>query len=139
LSPDQTLLYVDDYRSHWVYSYRIQPDGALQYKQRYFWLHVPDNADDSGAERYAHRPRRAALRRHARRHTGLRSGRPCECHHSDAERQGLESRVWRENFDTLFATCGDKIYKRKVKVKGAHAWAAPLKPAAPRPVRRADQ
>jgi sugar lactone lactonase YvrE len=37
-----------------------------------------------------------------------------------------------ENGDTLFATCGDKVYKRKLKVKGAPAWAAPIKPAAPR-------
>ena len=37
-----------------------------------------------------------------------------------------------ENFDVLFATCGDKVYKRKLKVKGAAAWAAPTKPAAPR-------
>jgi len=29
LSPDQTLLYVADFRSHWVYSYVIQPDGSL--------------------------------------------------------------------------------------------------------------
>lgn len=29
-------------------------------------------------------------------------------------------------------TCGDKVYKRKLKVQGAHAWAPPLKPAAPR-------
>ena len=36
------------------------------------------------------------------------------------------------NFDTLFATCGDKVYKRKLKVQGANAWAPPLKPAAPR-------
>ena len=35
-------------------------------------------------------------------------------------------------FDTLFATCGDKVYKRKVKVKGAPSFAAPVKPAAPR-------
>src|SRR6266542_33363 len=34
LSPDQTLLYVADYRSHWVYSYLIKPDGSLQAKQR---------------------------------------------------------------------------------------------------------
>jgi sugar lactone lactonase YvrE len=27
LSRDQTLLYVNDYRSHWVYSFTIQPDG----------------------------------------------------------------------------------------------------------------
>ncbi|HET7536128.1 MAG TPA: SMP-30/gluconolactonase/LRE family protein, partial [Candidatus Didemnitutus sp.] len=35
LSPDQSLLYVADYASHWVYSYVIQPDGALANKQRY--------------------------------------------------------------------------------------------------------
>src|SRR5688572_7956627 len=29
LSPDQTLLYVADARSHWVYSYQIQADGTL--------------------------------------------------------------------------------------------------------------
>ncbi len=37
-----------------------------------------------------------------------------------------------ENFDILFATCGDKVYKRKLKVKGAQAWNAPHKPAPPR-------
>jgi sugar lactone lactonase YvrE len=36
LSPDQTLLYVDDYRSHWIYSYEIRPDGSLQSKQKFF-------------------------------------------------------------------------------------------------------
>ena len=36
------------------------------------------------------------------------------------------------NFDTLFATCGDKVYKRKLKVTGANAWDKPNKPAAPR-------
>jgi len=37
-----------------------------------------------------------------------------------------------EKFDTLFATCGDKVYKRKMKVKGAQAWDKPVKPNAPR-------
>ena len=50
LSPDQTLLYVADYRSHWIYSYQIQADGSLAFKQRYYWLHVPDNEDDTGAD-----------------------------------------------------------------------------------------
>ena len=36
------------------------------------------------------------------------------------------------NFDTLFATCGDKVFKRQLKVKGAHGFQPPLKPAAPR-------
>ena len=37
-----------------------------------------------------------------------------------------------ENFDTLYATCVDKVYKRKVKVQGALSWAAPVKPSTPR-------
>ena len=35
LSPDQSLLYVADSRTHWVYSYQIQPDGSLAHKQKY--------------------------------------------------------------------------------------------------------
>ena len=33
LSPDQTLLYVADHRSHWIYSFQIQADGTLTAKQ----------------------------------------------------------------------------------------------------------
>ncbi|MGI9167177.1 MAG: hypothetical protein ACR2G5_12475 [Pyrinomonadaceae bacterium] len=36
-----------------------------------------------------------------------------------------------DHFDTLFATCGDKVYKRKLKVIGANAWDKPNKPVAP--------
>ncbi|GAC1342821.1 MAG: hypothetical protein NVSMB14_07320 [Isosphaeraceae bacterium] len=32
LSPDQTLLYVAESGSRWIYSYQIQPDGSLAYK-----------------------------------------------------------------------------------------------------------
>ena len=49
-SPDQTLLYVAESRTHWVYSYVVQPDGSLTHKQNYFHLHVPDTADDAGAD-----------------------------------------------------------------------------------------
>jgi gluconolactonase len=34
-------------------------------------------------------------------------------------------------FDTIYAACGDKIYKRHVKVKGAQAFAEPIKPPVP--------
>ena len=132
LSPDQTLLYVTDPHSHWVYSYQIQPDGTLQYKQRYYWLHVPDDADDSGAGGLG-------VDRDGRLYVATRMGiQVCD----QAGRvnailpmpNGTVSNLTfgGENFDTLFATCGDKVYKRKLKVKGAPAWAAPLKPAAPR-------
>jgi len=50
MSPDRWLLAVADKQSHWIYSYEILPDGLLRNKERYFWLHVPDSEDNSGAE-----------------------------------------------------------------------------------------
>ncbi|HEY3132051.1 MAG TPA: SMP-30/gluconolactonase/LRE family protein [Acidobacteriota bacterium] len=132
LSPDQTLLYVDDSRSHWVYSYQIQPDGSLQFKQRYYWLHVPDTADDSGADG-------ARVDGDGRLYVATRLGiQVCDqagrvnCIIPTPNGKISNLCFGGEDFETLFATCGDKIYKRKVKVKGANAWAAPLKPVPPR-------
>ncbi|HEX3227832.1 MAG TPA: SMP-30/gluconolactonase/LRE family protein [Pyrinomonadaceae bacterium] len=132
LSPDQTLLYVDDSRSHWVYSYQIQADGTLAYKQRYYWLHESDAADGSGADGMR-------VDRDGRLYVATRLGiQVCD----QAGRvnaiiptpNGRVSNVTfgGETFDVLFATCGDKVYRRKLKVKGAQAWDAPNKPAAPR-------
>ena len=93
LSPDQSLLYVADSRTHWVYSYQVRPDGAAIGEQaaRYRHLHMPDTTDDAGARRLARRSAMAeSVRGHEAGHSGLRSGRPRELHHSDAQRQGFE-------------------------------------------------
>ena len=130
-SPDQTLLYVCDARSHWVYSYQIQADGKLAYKQRYFWLHEPDTADDSGADGMR-------VDRDGRLYVATRLGlQVCD----QAGRVNViiptpNGRVSNlafggPEFDTIYATCGDKVYKRKVKAKGANAFADPIKPKAP--------
>jgi sugar lactone lactonase YvrE len=132
LSPDQTLLYVDDYRSHWAYSFVIQPDGTLGMKQRYYWLQVPDTSDWSNAD-------------------GMRTDRDGRLYVATAMGVQVCDQAGRvqcilptpngrlsnltfggEHFDTLYATCGDKVYKRKLKVIGANAWDKPSKPAAPR-------
>ena len=36
------------------------------------------------------------------------------------------------NFDELYITNGDKVFKRKTKVKGVLSWKPPIKPAPPR-------
>ncbi len=132
LSPDQTLLYVNDSRSHWVYCYQIKPDGTLQYKQRFGWLHVPDTADDSGADGMR-------VDVEGRLYVATRMGiQVCDqvgrvvCILPTPSETVSNLTFGGENFDTLFATCGDKVYKRKLKVKGAQAWAAPHKPAPPK-------
>jgi gluconolactonase len=132
LSPDQTLLYVADARSHWIYSYQIQADGALAFKQRYYWLHVPDGEDDSGAHGLS-------MDQDGRLYVATRMGvqvcdQPGRVQCILPTPNGKVSNLCfgEENFDTLFAMCGDKVYQRKLKVRGAQAWAAPGKPAAPK-------
>ena len=132
LSPDQTLLYVADYRSHWVYSYLIQPDGTLLDKQRFYWLHVPDTSDQSNADGMR-------VDRDGRLYVATAMGiQVCDqagrvqCIIPTPNRRLSNFSFGGEHFDTLFATCGDKVYKRKLKVIGANAWAAPNKPAPPR-------
>jgi gluconolactonase len=132
LSPDQSLLYVDDYRSHWVYSYQIQPDGSLAHKQKYFHLHVPDTDDDSGADGMR-------VDRDGRLYVATRLGlQVCDqagrvnCIIPTPNGKVSNLGFGGENFDTIYATCGDKVYKRKVKVQGAQAWQPPNKPANPR-------
>ena len=132
LSPDQTLLYVADSRSHWVYSYQVQPDGTLQHKQRYYHLHVPDTAEDSGADGLE-------VDRDGRLYVATRLGvQVCDqagrvnCIIPTPNGKLSNMVIGGANFDTLFATCGDKVFKRKLKVKAAPSFAAPVKPATPR-------
>jgi sugar lactone lactonase YvrE len=131
VSPDQTLLYVDDSRTHWVFSYQIQPDGSLAYKQKYYHLHMPDTADDSGAD---------GMRtdKDGRLYVATRMGiQICDqagrvnCILPTPNGKVANLTFGGENFDTIYAACGDKIYSRKVKVKGSNAYQAPTKPKPP--------
>jgi sugar lactone lactonase YvrE/enterochelin esterase-like enzyme len=130
-SPDQSLLYVGDARSHWVYSYQIQLDGTLKYKQRYYHLHVPDTADDSGADGMEVDN---AGRLYVATRLGLQvcdqAGR-VNCIIPTPNGRCSNVVLGGADGDTLFVTAGDKVYKRKVKPKAAPSFAAPIKPAAP--------
>ena len=132
LSPDQTLLYVADYRSHWVYSYAIQPDGTLAHKQRYFHLHSRDEDDESFADGLK-------VDRDGNLYVATRLGiQICDqAGRVNAIIPTPNGRITNlvfggENFDTLYASCNDKVYKRKLKVRGTNAWEPPHKPAAPK-------
>lgn len=132
LSPDQSLLYVADARSHWIYSYQVQADGSLAHKQRYYHLHQPDRADDAGAD---------GLRvdRDGRLYVATRLGvQVCD----QAGRVNVilpvpSARVSNvcfggPDFDTLYVTAGDKVFSRKMKSRGLNPSDGPTKPAAPR-------
>ena len=131
-SPDQSLLYVADSWTHWVYSYHIQPDGTLSHKQRYFHLHVPDTADDSGADGIR-------VDRDGRVYVGTRLGlQVCDqmgrvmCIIPTPNGKVSNLTFGGPDMNVIYATCGDKVYERKVKVTGAPAFLPPHKPANPR-------
>ncbi|MGF1582977.1 MAG: SMP-30/gluconolactonase/LRE family protein [Gemmataceae bacterium] len=132
VSPDQSLLYVADSRSHWIYSYQIQEDGSLEHKQKYYHLHVPDNADDSGADGMCV-DRKGWL--YVTTRMGLQicdqAGR-VHCIIPTPTARPSNVCLGGKNFDVLVATCRDKVYMRKVNVKGANAFQAPIKPKNPR-------
>ena len=131
-SADQSLLCVADTRGRFTYSYQIQPDGTLKYKQKYGWLHIPDDARGSGADGMT-------VDTLGRTYVTSRLGiqvfdQPGRCHFIISKPQ----RAWLSNvvfggpkFDTLYVTCGDKVYRRKIKARGAIPWQAPVKQ--PRP------
>jgi len=131
-SPDQSLLYVADTRSHWVYSYQIQADGGLAYKQKYYHLHVPDTADESGADGMrTDKDGRLWVATKLGLQICDQAGR-VNCIIPSPNGKLSNLCFGGEKFDILFCTCGDKVYSRKVKVTGSQAWAAPTKPANPR-------
>jgi len=121
--PDQWLLSVADGGSKWVYSYQIHPDGTLVNKEQYFWLHVADWEDDAGAEAVCYA-------REGQMFVATRSG--IQICADDGPTQVIlpmpdRSRVegiclGGPQQDTLFAFCGDKVWKRKVKLHGMGAF-----------------
>lgn len=128
LSPDQAWLYVADYRSHWVYSYQIQADGTLAHKQRFCWLHVGDGDDEAFTDGLK-------FDREGRLYVTTRLGiQICD---TQGRVQAIvptpNGKITNlafvgENLDTIFATCNERVYRRKVNVRGVNAWAPPFKP-----------
>ena len=131
LSPDQTQFYVTESASHWVWVYQMQPDGTLAYKQRYGWLHTPDTDDNAWSD-------------------GLKCDTAGRVY--VASRMGIQilDQLGRVNailpvpsgqisnccfggpdFNILYVTCGDKVYRRKLKVRAANPFELPYKPQSP--------
>ena len=132
LSPDQTLLYVADSRTRWVYSHQIKADGTLQHKQRYFHLHEPDEADDSGADGMrTDRDGRLWVATRLGLQVCDQAGR-VNCIIPTPNGKCSNLTFGGPNGDMLYVTAGDKVFRRQVKVKGADHAAKPVKPGAPR-------
>jgi gluconolactonase len=134
LSPDQTQLYVTESTTHWVWVYQIQADGSLSNKQRYGWLHVRDIDENAWSD-------------------GLKCDRDGRIYVTSQSGIQVLDQLGRVNaiiplpktkgqasnlcfggpdFDVLYVSCHDKVFRRKVKVKGANNFEKPIKPNNPR-------
>ncbi|HMF70827.1 MAG TPA: SMP-30/gluconolactonase/LRE family protein [Flavitalea sp.] len=132
LSPDQTQLYVTESASHWVWIYSILPDGTLINKQRYGWLHVSDKnenawsdglkCDTSGRVYVTTISGLQILDQTGRVNAilPLPSGQSSNCCFGGPD------------FNILYVTCGDKVYRRKLKTRGANSFQDPIKPTNPK-------
>lgn len=121
--PDQWLLSVAEGHSKWADSYQMNSDGSLTNKERYFWLHVPDWEDNAGAESVCYAREGQML-------VATRFG--IQVCADDGPTQVIlpmpdRSRVIGvclsgRDLDTLYAFCGNKIWKRKVKIHAIGAF-----------------
>ncbi len=132
LSSDQSLLYVADTAGQLVYSFQIRPDGSLAHKQPYFHLHIPEGTTESGADGMT-------VDTDGRLYVATRMGlQVCDqagrvnAIIAKPQRATLSNAVFGgPGLDQLYVTCGDKVYRRKVKTKGVLSFQSPIKPAPP--------
>lgn len=133
LSPDQSLVYAADYGGRFVWSGQRKADGTLAFVQPYFHLHIPPGSVDvkSHADGMAVSIDGWLL---VATQMGIQI-----CDQPGRVHLIIPSPVGERhpsnvtfNGKALYATCGDKVFRRTVKLEGAQAWAAPVKPAKPR-------
>jgi gluconolactonase len=133
LTPDQSLLLVTDRRGPFVYSFHIQPDGSLTAKQPYFHLHIADGSMQSDAAGMT-------VDNQGRLYVATGMGLQI-CDQAGRvnsiipkpQRDSLSNVVFGgQDLDELYVTCGDKVFKRKIKAKGVLSWQPPIRPPAPR-------
>lgn len=133
-SPDQTQLFVTESATHWVWAYQIQPDGTLTNKQRFGHLYVRDQDEWAWSDGLkCDRDGRIYVTSLAGIQVLDQLGR-VNCIIPTPTTLGQVSNLTfgGPNFDILYATVRDKVYRRKVKVQGANAFEKPVKPPTPR-------
>lgn len=127
LSPDGLWLSVAEHDTHWGISYRVEPDGRLLHKQKFYWFHVPDTADDSGVRAWV--PDRDG-RLYAATRMGVqvfdRNGRVRAILPLPGG-AATDLAFGGADFKMLYVACADgRLYRRRLAVAGFPSGAAPI-------------
>jgi len=132
ITPDQTQLYITESATHWVWIYRIQADGTLAYKQHFGWLHMPDSDDNAWSDGLKCD---TAGRVYVTSRLGIQILDPLGRVNSIMQvptGQASNCCFGGRDYNMLYVSCGDKVYRRKLNTKGANNFAQAYKPATPR-------
>ncbi len=128
LSPDGALFFAAEKNTKWIYSYLVNPDGSLTNKQAFYWLHMTDIPNDSGAEDLA-------VDTHGNLYVATRMGVQV-CDQNGRVRAILPLPTpcgpvrslcfGGDHFDVLYVTDGTQVFRRKMKLPGFAPWSAPV-------------
>lgn len=127
LSPDGLWLAVAEGSTPWGVSYRVQEDGSVQEKQRYYWYHVPDWAADSDAKQAE---MDAAGQMYVATRMGVevfdRNGRVRAILPLPNRAEASAVAFGGRDFKTLYVIAGGKLWARQMKIAGVPAWKPPV-------------
>lgn len=134
LSPDQTQLFVTESASHWVWVFKVMNDGSLGYKQKFGWLHVPDTEENAWADGIKCD---TAGRVYVTTRLGIQVLDPLGRVNAiipipASKGQASNICFGGKNFDIMYVSAVDKVFRRKLKTRGANPFEKPVKPANPR-------
>ena len=119
LSPDQGTLIVSEYKGTNVWAYRVNADGSLDAGARYMELRAPVGKPDSGGDGST---TDAAGHYYVTSHLGIQmfdsTGRMGGIIAKPTSKGCVSVAFAGPNLEYLYACASDKVFRRKLKVKG---------------------
>jgi gluconolactonase len=132
LTPDQTQLYVAESASHWIWVYSVMPDGTLANKQRFGWLHVPDDKENAWPDGL--KCDRDGLV-YVATNMGIQVldqlGRVNAILPTPPGGQPSNLCLGGKSFDVLYVSAVGKVWRRRLKTRGCNPFEAPVRAPAP--------
>lgn len=133
---DQAFLHLASTDTSATLQFRIKADGGLEYRQPMGYLHAPPGEGHAGASGMA-------VDVEGRLFVATKLGVQVldqlgRCNLILGKPTGVTTSATINGvafggmeFDTLFVTCGERVYRRKLKVRGAQSYLAPVVPPKP--------
>jgi sugar lactone lactonase YvrE len=130
MTPDHNLLFAIEGDTHWIDSYVVQQNGTLADKQRFYWLHTAESADDAGDNSGA-----SAMAEDTQGDLFVATRMGVQICDRNGRVEGIltlpQGAVTSlcfggQDFHTLYIICGGRIYQRSMKCTGVPNWAKPI-------------